>query len=62
MTTKKTTTSERLEQIAREMKKGADPRKFETELDRLLGTQMAERDIDKEQKWETAYRAREEES
>lgn len=47
----------RLEEIARLVKAGASPRKFEKEIDRLLGTEMEERDPDAEERWEKSYRS-----
>jgi hypothetical protein len=46
----------RLAEIAKLIKAGASPKKFEKEIDRLLGTEMEERDEEAEAKWENDYR------
>ncbi len=46
----------RLEEIAAAIKAGANPKKFDKEMDALLGTEMEERDRDVEERWENAYR------
>jgi hypothetical protein len=50
---------ERLAEIAAEIKKGANPRKFDKEIDQLLGTEMEERDPLVEAHWEESYRNKE---
>jgi hypothetical protein len=47
---------ERLDEIARAIKRGDDPAKFEKELNRLLGTEMEERDQEAEALFEDDYR------
>ncbi len=46
----------RIDEIGRLIKAGASPKKFEKELDQLLGTEMEERDVEAEEKWENEYR------
>jgi hypothetical protein len=46
----------RLAEIAAAMERGEPRKKFEKELDKLLGTEMPERDEDAEEKWESEYR------
>lgn len=46
----------RLAEIAKLIKAGASPKKFEKEIDKLLGTEMEERDEEAEAKWENDYR------
>jgi hypothetical protein len=48
--------TKRLAEIAKLIKAGAAPKKFEKELDRLLGTELEERDEEAEEKWEAEYR------
>ena len=48
----------RLDEIGAAIQAGANPEKFQKELDRLLGTEMAERDPDEEVRWEEDYRNR----
>lgn len=48
---------ERLEEIARLIKAGASPKKFEKEMDQLLGTELEDRDPDAEERWENSYRS-----
>jgi hypothetical protein len=42
----------RLDEIAAAIKAGANPEKFSAEMDRLLGTEMTERDHVAEATWE----------
>jgi len=46
----------RLDEIGRLIKAGAKPSTFEKELNRLLGTELEERDPDAEERWENLYR------
>lgn len=48
----------RLDEIATAIKGGAPAGKFQKELDKLLGTEMEERDHDAEARWEESYRRR----
>ncbi len=48
---------QRLAEIAAAIKAGANPKKFEKEMDQLLGTEMEERDRDTEERWEKSYRS-----
>lgn len=48
----------RLNEIAEAIKAGAKPEKFQKELDKLLGTEMEERDPTEEAHWEEDYRNR----
>lgn len=50
---------ERLKQIAAEIKAGASPRSFDKEIDKILGTEMEERDPLVEAHWEESYRNKE---
>lgn len=43
------------------IKDGTPPEHFKPLLDKLLGTELAERDTDVEQRWENGYRNRYEE-
>lgn len=45
----------RLKQIAKAIKDGQDPEDFQEEMDRLLGTEMEERDREAEIAWENEY-------
>lgn len=47
---------QRLEEIAAAIRAGANPNKFQKEMDQLLGTEMAERDSEAEAHWEESYR------
>ncbi len=51
-----TDVKKRLDEIARAIAGGADPSKFEKEMDALLGTEMEERDHEAEATWEDSYR------
>ena len=46
----------RLDEIAAAIKDGANPSKFQKEMDRLLDTEMEERDPVAEATWEETYR------
>jgi hypothetical protein len=46
----------RLDEIADAIKSGARPETFKGELDRLLGTEMDDRDAEAEAHWEEEYR------
>lgn len=46
----------RLEEIAEEIRGGADPESFIKEMDKLLGTEMPPRRRDVEECWEQEYR------
>lgn len=46
----------RLQEIAEEIKAGANPESFAKEMDRLLDTEMAARDEEAEAVWEESYR------
>ena len=46
----------RLDEIATAIARGADPKQFDKEMDKLLGTEMEERDHDTEARWEDSYR------
>lgn len=46
---------ERLVEIAKLIKQGADPEAFKAELDCLLGTEMTTRDPVAEATWEAVY-------
>lgn len=48
--------SERLAEIAALIKAGADPESFKNEIDKLLGTEVAERDEIADSVWEDEYR------
>lgn len=49
---------DRLEEIAAAIRAGAPAARFQKEMDRLLGTEMEERDAFAEAAWEDAYRNR----
>lgn len=49
-------TAKRLDEIAVAIKKGAKPEKFQAEIDKLLGTELTERDEETEAAWEQGYR------
>lgn len=51
-----TDVKKRLDEIAKLIRGGANPKKFEKEIDRLLGTELEERDEEAEEKWENEYR------
>ena len=46
----------RLKEIAAELKRTGNYAKYEKEMDRLLGTEMEERDEEAEKRWEGSYR------
>lgn len=46
----------RLDEIAKAIAAGADPKQFDKEMDSLLGTEMEERDHETEERWEDSYR------
>jgi hypothetical protein len=48
----------RLDEIAALIKKGADPERFQEEIDQLLGTTMEDRDPQLEAAWEDGYQRR----
>ena len=50
---------ERLAEIAKLIKAGAPARSFDKEIDKLLGTEMEERDPLVEAHWEESYRNKE---
>jgi hypothetical protein len=45
----------RLEEIAAAIRAGAPQSRFQKEMDRLLGTEMEDRDHEAEAKWQTEY-------
>lgn len=47
---------ERLTAIAIAIRQGADPEEYQAEIDKLLGTEMEERDEHVEAAWEQSYR------
>jgi len=47
----------RLDEIAKAIAGGADPEKFQKEMDRLLGTEMEEQDDEANERWERQHRA-----
>jgi hypothetical protein len=51
-----TDVKKRLEEIAAAIAAGADPKKFDKEMDQLLGTELPERDAEAEERWENSYR------
>ena len=51
-----TDVSKRLDEIALAIKRGEDPSKFEAEMNRLLGTEMEDRDSEVEAVFEDSYR------
>ena len=53
--------AKRLDEIAKAIEAGADPISFQGELDRLLGTEMEDRDHEAEAHWEETYRRKPEE-
>lgn len=53
---------QRLAEIAAAIKAGASPKKFEKEIDRLIGTELEERDPDVEERWEKSYRSNRDET
>lgn len=46
---------EAMRRIAREIQSGADPEHFKDLLDSLLDTEMEERDLDEEERWQRQY-------
>ena len=46
----------RLDQIAAAIAAGADPEKFQKEIDRLIGTEMSEQDEEANERWERSHR------
>ena len=48
--------SNRLNEIAAQIKGGAPAEQFSKEIDRLLGTELKERDEEVESHWEETYR------
>ncbi len=53
-----TDVKKRLDEIAAAIKAGADPKKFEKEVDRLIGIPPElERDEEAEARWENEYRS-----
>lgn len=51
----------RLDEIAKAIEDGAPAISFQEELDRILGTEMQERDHEAEARWEESYRRKPEE-
>jgi hypothetical protein len=58
-TNQETNVKARLDEIAKKIRAGANPERFQAELDQLLGTALPDRDSLAEAVWEDDYRNRE---